>query len=140
MAKKKIKTIAKVVDAAATILQKLVRVKAAHDNGQVQCVTCNKWDHWKEMQGGHWISRRHTSYKLDERNIHPQCPACNGFLMKYGNGEAIYTTWMIDYYGRDTVDEMLANKNQTRKYTRTEVADLVADWKEQLKHHEGRAV
>ncbi len=138
MAKKK--TIAQVVDAAATILQKLVRVKAADDNGLVKCVTCDKWSHWKDMQGGHFIARGSKKWKLVEENIHPQCPGCNGFGMKYGNAEAVYTAYMIDMYGREFVDHMLMTKSQPHKYTRAEVESLVDEWKDQLKQHEKRVV
>jgi len=137
MAKKK-KTIAQEVEAAARLLQKLVRLKAANDNGLCQCVSCGNWHHWKDMQGGHFISRRYTRWKLAEENVHSQCVGCNGFGMKFGNAEAAYTAWMIDFYGRDLVDEMLATKHETKKYTRQEVAELVEDWKAQIKDHERR--
>jgi Bacteriophage Lambda NinG protein len=140
MTKKKTKTIAQVVDAAATILQKLVRLKAANDSGLVQCVTCDKWAHWKDMQGGHFIARGSKQWKLVEENIHPQCPGCNGFGMKYGNAEAVYTGYMIDMYGREFVDHMLMTKSQPKKYTRVEVEELVIEWKDQIKHHEKRVV
>lgn len=136
----KTKTIAKVVDSAAVVLQKLVRLKAAQENGLVQCVTCDKWAHWKDMQGGHFISRGSKKWKLVEENVHPQCPGCNGFGMKYGNAEAVYTAYMIDMYGRDFVDEMLRTKSEPRKYTRAEVAEMEAEWKEQIKYHEKRVV
>lgn len=132
------KTIAQEVESAATLLQKLVRLKAADESGYVKCVTCDKIDHWSQMQGGHFISRGSKKWKLVEENIQPQCPGCNGFKMKYGNGEAIYTTYMIDTYGRALVDEMLSTKMEPKKYTRSEVAELVAEFKAQIKYHENR--
>jgi len=33
---------------------------------------------------------------------------------------------------------MLATKHETKKYTRQEVAELVEDWKAQIKDHERR--
>lgn len=132
------KTIAKEIESAATLLQKLVRLKAADDNGYVSCVTCGKADHYSQLQGGHFIARRHKRWKLAEENVHPQCYGCNGFGMKFGNAEAAYTTYMIDMYGREFVDHMLATKTATTKYTREQVAEIVADFKEQIKHHERR--
>ena len=56
--KKKTKSIAKLVDEAAVLLQLLVRLKAADDNGYVKCRTCDSVMHYKDgMQGGHFISR-----------------------------------------------------------------------------------
>ena len=140
MVKKKAKTLPKLIDSAATKLQKLVRLKAANENGLVQCVTCDKWAHWKDMQGGHFIARGSKKWKLVEENVHPQCPGCNGFGMKYGNAEAVYTAYMIDMYGRDFVDEMLRTKSEVKKYSRSEVEDIDADFSAQIKHHEKRVV
>lgn len=132
------KTIAQEIESAATLLQKLVRLKAADDNGMVSCVTCGKWAHWKDMQGGHFIARASKRWKLVEENVHPQCQGCNGFGMKFGNAEAAYTAYMIDMYGREFVDDMLATRSDPRKFTRAEVADIAADFKAQIKEHEGR--
>ena len=74
---RKIKPIGKVVDQAATLLQKLVRMKAADEEGIATCVTCGKKQHWKEMDGGHYISRTYSKYKLYEENVHVQCKSCN---------------------------------------------------------------
>ena len=138
MAKRKTKTIAKLVDDAAVLLQKLVRMKAADDNGYCQCVTCGQTKHWKEMQGGHFISRRYTATKLLEENIHPQCPGCNGPRAKDGIVTVEYTNYMIDTYKREFVDDLLRLKNETKKYTRDEIAEISAEIKEQIKYHEGR--
>ena len=138
MAKKKTKTIAKLVDDAAVLLQKLVRMKAADDNGWCRCVTCGNYWHWKNMQGGHFISRRYTATKLLEENIHPQCYGCNGPRAKDGIVTVEYTNYMTDTYGREFVDELLVLKNTTKKYTREEIAQISAEFKEQIKYQEGR--
>jgi len=138
MAKRKTKTIAKLVDDAAVLLQKLVRMKAADDSGYANCVTCGANEHWKELQGGHFISRRYTATKLLEENIHPQCRGCNGFRSKDGIVTVQYTNYMTDFYGRDFVDELLVIKNVTKKYTRAEIAGISADFKDQIKRQEER--
>ena len=129
MAKRKPKTIAGLVNDAAVILQRVVRLKAADENGYAQCVTCGRVDHYTNMDGGHFISRKHTAHKLLEENIHACCKGCNGFL----KGNMIpYTIFMIDTYGREFVDELEATKNETRKYSRQEILGIIDD----LKHYE----
>jgi hypothetical protein len=125
---RKNKTIARLVDDAAVILQKIVRMKAADHAGYCSCVTCGATRHWKEMQGGHFISRTYTAHKLLEENIHPQCPACNG--PRRGEYQA-YTLYMVDMYGREFVDQLLATKGETRKYSRSEITGIIED----LKHY-----
>ena len=137
MAKKR-KTIAQEVQAAATLLQRLVRMKAADDCGYAQCVTCDKYFHYKCMDGGHFISRNHTATKLVEENIHQQCKGCNGFKMKDSQTVLRYRQWMVDMYGEKGVKDLEALSYETKKFTRAEVADLVADFKQQIKYHEGR--
>lgn len=127
---RKKKTIAKLVDDLAILMQKYVKLKAADSNGYVQCVTCKTIKHWKEMQGGHFIGRKWTATKLLEENIHPQCPCCNGPL----RGNMIqYTLFMQDTYGREFVDELETMKHQTRKYTRAEIEELDREIKDNIK-------
>jgi hypothetical protein len=125
---KKRKSIARLVEDAAVILQRIVRIKAADENGYVSCVTCGVTRQWNDgMQGGHFISRRYTAHKLSEENIHPQCAKCNGPL----RGNAIpYTVYMIDTYGRDFVDELERTKGQTKKYTRPEIEQIIQELRE----------
>ena len=125
MAKRK--TIAALVNDAAAILQRIVRLKAADENGYCQCVTCGRVKMWNEMDGGHFISRKYTAHKLAEENIHPQCKGCNGPM---GGALDRYTLYMVDTYGRDYVDELIATKGQTRKYSRAEILEVIQDLKD----------
>lgn len=125
-------------------VQKLARMKAANANGYAQCVSCdpnelNSWHHWKDMDGGHFISKGSSSYwALESENVHPQCKGCNGFGMKHGSAEAWYTLWMEDYYGKDYVKQMLRDKRKSRKYYAEDYRELLAEFKKQIKEHEGR--
>ena len=124
--KKKTKTIAGLVEDAATILQRIVRMNAADENGYCQCVTCGKVGHWKEMDGGHYISRTYTAHKLLEENIHPQCKGCNRFAHKIHDD---YARYMRETYGAEFVDWLSDTKRQTKKYSRPEIEDLIAELK-----------
>ena len=124
---------------ALDTLQKLVRVKAADDNGYCECVTCKGTFKWTEMDGGHFISKGHSSYwALDERNVHPQCKGCNGFGMKFGTAANQYTLYMVDMYGRDFVDEMEAKKRESIKYYKKDYIEMAKEWNEQIKEHLNR--
>ena len=129
MAKRKPKSIARLVEEAACILQRIVRLKAADENGYCQCVTCGKVDRWQDMQGGHFLSRKWTAHKLCEENIHPQCPGCNG---PKGGAPVPYTLYMLDTYSRDFVDNLEATKWDTKKYGRPEIMGIIED----MKHYE----
>jgi len=124
---------------ALKTLQKLSRISAADDNGYCKCVCCGKLDHYKNMDGGHFIPKGSSSrWALEESNVNPQCKGCNGFSMKHGSAEAQYTLWMIDWVGKDQVEYMLATKNDPVKFYAADYREMIADWSEQIKAHERR--
>lgn len=61
------------------LFSEYIRRRAADAAGLCFCVTCNKPRHWRDMDAGHFISRRFKGTKFDERNVHPQCTSCNSF-------------------------------------------------------------
>ena len=136
---KKLKTIAKEVDDVAKLMQKLVRLKAADDNGYVRCCTCGVVRMFNDrMQGAHFISRGKLATKIMIENCHPACASCNQWAHKTTLGVLEYRRYMIDTYDEDAVDEMVALSRTIKKYTREEVADIKADFLKQIKFHEKR--
>ena len=133
MAKRKPKSIAKLVDEVAILVQKYTRMKAADSNGYCKCSTCDAVKHWTEMQGGHFVGRKWLATKLLEENIHPQCPACNG--PRQGN-MIQYTLFMLDMYGKEFIEELEILKHQSRKYYRDEVAELKEEYTNKIKELE----
>lgn len=124
---------------ALKTLQKLARISAADDNGYCQCVSCGKVDHYKAMQGGHWLAKGSSSrWALEEQNVNPQCGGCNLHGMRYGTAAQQYTIWMQQWYGHDTVEHMLATKRDSVKFYKQDYLDMIADWEEQIKAHERR--
>ena len=124
---------------ALKTLQKLSRISAADEWGYCKCVSCGKLDHYKNMDGGHFIPKGSSSrWALEESNVNPQCKGCNGFSMKHGSAEAQYTLWMIDWVGKDQVEYMLATKNDPVKFYAADYREMIADWSEQIKAHERR--
>ena len=124
---------------ALVLIQKLSRIAAADDNVYAQCVSCKVKFHWKDMDGGHYIAKGHSSYwALEKCNVWPQCKGCNGFGMKYGTAANEYTKWMIDYYGRDYVDEMENKKRQVRKIYKSEYQEMIKEFTDEINHHLAR--
>lgn len=134
------KTLRGLVDDLAKLLQKLVRLKAAvaaNQDGFIECVTCNQWKHWKEMQGGHWIERGKQATKVMEENIHPQCQGCNGFGMKYRTECTDgYSQYMRLMYGDEFCNQMIIDSNKPHKYFRPDVEDRIKEARELIKELE----
>lgn len=117
--------------------QKLARVSRADDNGNCTCVTCGHVGKWNDgFDGGHYIAKGGCSYwMLDPRNIWPQCKACNGNGMKFGNKEALYTLFMIDQFGREFVEHMHEMKSTVIKRTRQDYDDFITDSNAEISRH-----
>ncbi len=119
--------------------QLLARISAADENGCCSCVTCGITDHYKKMQGGHFIAKGTSSYwSLEPENLHPQCPYCNGFGMKHGIASQQYTLYMEDTYGREYVDNMLDTKSNLKKMYKSDYVDFLAETNKLIKHHRER--
>ena len=121
-------------------LQKLVRLKAADDNGYCTCVTCGCVRKWNEgMQGGHFLAKGSSSrWALVEENVHPQCKHCNAFGMNGGAAAANYTIYMIDMYGRELVENMIETKSETLKISAADYRDMLEDLNKQIKYQLNR--
>ncbi len=120
-------------------IQLLSRISAADNNGYAKCVSCGSVYHYKDMDGGHFIPKGHSSYwALEVENVHPQCKGCNGFGMKFGTAEAQYTLWMVDYYGRDFVDNMEQTKKNVKKLYKKDYEEMLSDFNERIAFHRKR--
>ena len=128
--KRKQKSIARLLDDAAVLLQKIRRMESADENGYCRCVCCGAAKHWKEGDGGHWISRKKTATKLNEFNIHFQCKGCNG----PGKSSAgpWYDKFMREKYGPVFMDALLVESKKIYKYTRPELETIIFRFKERL--------
>lgn len=134
MAKRKQKTLYKLSEEAASLLQLIVRLKAADEHGMVVCVTCGCRRHYKDnMQGGHFISRGKMATKLTEENVHPQCSGCN---LPGAGVEAAYGLWMLDVYGKEFIEELHFTSRKVKKYLRHELEDIIAELKAEVKELE----
>lgn len=136
--RKKLKSIARLVDEAAVLLQKLVRLKAADANGFVKSFTSDTVLPWQEMQGSHFIQRNRTATKLLEENVHPQTSAENCYEMKTAYGVLKYRRAMVAMYGEELVREIEDMAESPKKYSRGEIEELTAEFKRQIKEQEAR--
>jgi len=114
-----------------TILTKLDKVfseyirKRKAVNEFAECVTCGKVDHWKDLQAGHFMSRKHYSTRWDERNVEVQCMACNVF--RYGEQYKF-----SKYLGTELSDELLSKSRETVKFPNWELIEMIEIYKNKL--------
>ena len=116
-------------------MQKLVRMKAADQDGYAECVSCGVVKHYKELDGGHFISRSFKYHSLREENIHPQCKRCNRFFTQCHDD---YRRYMVDMYGEDFVQWLTDTKWTAVKLYRSDYEDIIAELQEKIKDQEVR--
>lgn len=110
------KTLVKKLD---KVFSEYIRLRTAKEiTGIVECVTCGKNDHWKSMDCGHFMSRKHISTRWHEDNCQVQCKSCNVF--KYGE-QYKYSLWL----GEKKSAELLALSRQTLKLYDYDLEDLI---------------
>lgn len=126
---KKVKTPKKRVISRGQLVKRLdsvysqyIRLKNADSEGYCICVTSGKRIHWKEIQNGHFYSRKYYATRWDDDNCHPQSVGDNIFLRgNYIN----YTRYMIDRYGREFVDELEVKAKSSVKISTPELREKI---------------
>jgi hypothetical protein len=87
------------------------------------CISCQtgKADH-----AGHYMNAgQHSALIFDENNVHGQCVACNCY--KHGN-LIRYRQGLVNKIGETTVKELEATANLVKKWTRTELEEIITTY------------
>jgi RecG-like helicase len=102
-------------------------------NDIVECVTCGRKDHYKNMHAGHFIPRQHLSTRYEEENVNPQCPKCNMF----GAGEQYkHGLFIKKKYGNRRLNRLFELKSTTKKISDSEYEQLIQQYKEKIRQLE----
>jgi len=124
MPKKKL-TRSKLVKKLDNIFSQYIRLSNSV-NDIAECVTCNKKDHWKKMQCGHFQSRKHYSTRWDERNVAVQCAGCNVF--RYGEQFKFSL-----YLGVKLSEELLQKSRETVKFADVDLLEMIEHYSNKVK-------
>lgn len=128
-AKTKTKTKSWYVKKLDEVFSKFIRLSYSNDFERVQCYTCGKIDHWKNMQCGHYISRQYMSLRWDEDNCRVQCAGCNVF--KHGNYTE-YAYRLLKEIGRKGIDSLMNKKQTIKQWRIPELMKQIEYYKEKV--------
>lgn len=121
------KTRSQLVKELDKVFSEYVRRKDADLNGNVSCFTCGKVSHWKDMQCGHFQSRKHYATRWDEQNCQIQCSGCNIFR----SGEQFKFGKSLDItYGDGTAESLERMARFTVKFSNVELAEKIEYYKQ----------
>ena len=94
--------------------------------GYFKCISCGQIKPFEQADCGHYINRQHMSTRFDEMNCNAQCRKCNRFMEGNMSG---YRRGLVAKYGEQRVLLLESKKNQTRKYSDFEYAELIKYYK-----------
>jgi|TARA_R100000479_G_scaffold96594_1_gene47839 hypothetical protein len=119
-------TRSKIVKKLDAVFSQYIRLSNADKNGYCTCVTCGKKYHWKQIQAGHFMSRKHYSTRWLEDNVKPQCYGCN--VMQQGQQYKF-----SKYLGNNLSEELYNKSKEVVKFTTDELQDKITYYSEQVK-------
>ena len=111
------------------IFSKYIRWYYADANGYVECYTCGITKPVKEMQCGHFQSRRHYATRWHTDNCKPQCVKCNMFMQ--GN-IWVYGNKLKAEIGDVKFNKLIQLSNSTVKYTQQDYLNMLEYYKKEL--------
>ncbi|MDX9847435.1 MAG: recombination protein NinG [Tenuifilaceae bacterium] len=112
------------------VFSEFIRLRDANANGYVRCISCGKIDHWKEVDCGHYVNRKHLSTRWHEKNCNAQCRACN----RFDEGNMLgYTKGLVNKYGPSVLDELDVLKHQVSKLNDFDGGLLLKHYQDRVK-------
>ena len=102
-----------------------VRLSGTKQGGSCKCFTCDKVLHWREIQCGHFQSRRFYSTRFHVLNCKPQCYACNIGLS--GN-QYTFGVNLDKLHGEGTAESMVRASRGVKKFTSAEMVELITQY------------
>lgn len=117
------------INKADKVFSQYIRRRYTDDNGFTECYTCGKKDHWKELQCGHFMSRKHYSTRWNETNCQVQCAGCNVF--RYGEQYKFGRNLDIEF-GNGTADELHSKSRQIVKYDNQDLIEMIKHYEKKV--------
>jgi len=106
-----------------------IRLRYA-SNEMSECYTCGKVDHYKKLQCGHFMSRRHYATRWDEDNCQVQCYSCN--VMRYGE-QYKFGLRLAKEKELNLPEKLLAKTRKITKFSDVDIKEMIDLYKEKVR-------
>ena len=116
----------KLIKKLDAVFSQYIRLSNADNDKNCVCITCAKVFFWKEIQAGHFMSRKHYSTRWSEENVKPQCCGCNVF--KYGE-QYKYSIFL----GKRLAEELYLKSKEIVKYSNVDIIEMIETYSKKLK-------
>lgn len=126
------KTLSELEKTLWNLISKYIRQLHADQNGYVKCYTCNCIYQRKEMDCGHGLPRtKGKATFFEEKLLKPQCVSCN---RKFGGMAEIFKRNLDKEFGDGTWDEMVAKSRTTIKRSRSELIEMIHEYRIKIRN------
>ena len=129
-AKKKTVPLNKLKKKLDTIFSKYIRMSRCDEKGFCKCISCGQEKHWKEMQNGHYCSRRHEILRWDLMNCNVQDARCNVF---WEGNRIWYRRALVAMYGEDQVIALEDKSLQPSSFKRADIERMIRHYDSKVK-------
>lgn len=112
------------------VTSRIVRLRAADNNGMISCYTCTRPVHWSLAQCSHFIKRSDTELRFDLKwNLRASCRHCNEVL----GGNLTEYAKRLNEEQSGIAEELEELSKQVYKWTREELKQLLIDYRGKLR-------
>lgn len=132
---RKASSISKLTKTLDQVFSRFIRLRDTDERGVGYCIDCGERMEWKNIQCGHFMSRRHKSTRWDELNCAAQKDSCNMFEQ---GRQFEFAKGLDGRYGEGTADLLLNRSRQDKKWTSDELKSLIQHYNEKCKELESR--
>jgi hypothetical protein len=126
-AKEDLLTLADYLKLAQQVFNKYINLR---DKGK-DCISCFKPITGRVNASHYYNANNHYTLRFDEDNVHSSCITCNqhlhGNLIQYRKG-------LQERIGDARIKRLDELSNQTRKFTKEELKELITEYKERIKY------
>ena len=113
-----------------TVFSQYIRLRNANAQGIAECYTCGVKKNWKQLQCGHFQSRKHYGTRFDETNCQVQCVSCN--VYKYGE-QYKFGLRLDKDFGQGTAESLHAKAIKITKYSNNDLQELIIKYTDLVK-------
>ena len=113
-----------------TVFSQYIRLRNANAQGIAECYTCGVKKNWKQLQCGHFQSRKHYGTRFDETNCQVQCVSCN--VYKYGE-QYKFGVRLDKDFGQGTAEGLHDKAIKITKYSNNDLQELIIKYTDLVK-------
>ena len=120
------------IDKLDKVFSQYIRLRDSkpYEGRYFRCISCGQIKPYEEGDAGHFVPRTNMATRFDEQNVWTECIYDNRFNTNHLEG---FRKNLVGKIGEAGVDELTKKGHQLRKYSRSEIEEMIRIYKEKIK-------